>query len=465
MSRTGPVPQVRRGAWRTLRRLTPASGSPARGVVAGFAVTIVVGTVLLMLPIASESGQPTDIVAAVFTATSALCLTGLAVVDTGAHWSTFGEVVILALIQAGGLGIMTLASLLGLLVSRRFGLRMELTAQSETRSLELGDVRKVVVGVISLSLVIEIVVAVVLSTRLMLRYGYRFGDAMYSGVFHAISAFNNSGLALFSDSMMRFVGDPWITLTVACAVLTGGLGFPVLFELGRRLRRRHRGRWSLHTKITLITTGALLVLGFVFIAVSEWDNERTLGVFGVPTKLLAAFFAAVMPRSGGLNSIDTGEMTATSLLAQDVLMFIGGGSASTAGGIKVTTFALLAFVIIAELRGEPTVHVMGRRLTDGVQRQALTIALLSAGLVTVATITLLTVTDFSLDAVLFESISAMATVGLSTGITAHLPPAAQLLLTILMFIGRLGPVTLGAALALRDRPRRYERPKERPIVG
>lgn len=448
---------------RTRPRVRPSAARPARAVLLGFGLAVVLGTVLLMLPVATERGASTDFVSALFTATSAVCITGLAVVDTGTHWSTFGEIVILGLIQAGGLGVMTLASLLGLLVSRRFGMQMELSAQRETKSLALGDVRSVVFGVLKLSLVFEAVVSLALTVRLVLGHGYSFTWALHSGIFHGISSFNNAGFSLYDDGMLRFVADPWISLTLSFSVIAGGLGFPVWFELGRRLRAGRR--WTIHTKITLLGTGVLVLVGFVAITVSEWSNDSTFGPLSVPTKFLAGFFAAVMPRSGGLNSVDIGEMNSVSLLVQDVLMFIGGGSGSTAGGIKVTTFALLAFVIVAELRGEPSVHVMGRKLPASVQRQALTIALLTVALVVLTTTTLLAVTDFALDAVLFESISAAATVGLSTGITPDLPPAAHVLMSALMFIGRLGPITLGAALALRDRPRRYELPEERPIVG
>ncbi|MBE9376485.1 TrkH family potassium uptake protein [Saccharopolyspora sp. HNM0983] len=444
--------------------MVPAAGRPARTVVIGFGAAVVLGTALLSLPAASAEGRDTDLVQALFSATSAVCITGLAVVDTEQHWSLFGEMVILGLIQTGGLGIMTLASLLGLLVSRRLGLRMELTAQSETKSLGLGEVRKVITGVIKLSLLFELAITAVLATRLALAYGYSPTEALYSGGFHAVSAWNNAGLSLYNDSMTRFAEDPWICLTVIVAVVAGGLGFPVWFELGRRISGRQR-RWSLHTKITLAVTGLLLIAGFTAITAGEWDNRDTLGGMGWPGKLLAGAFAAVMPRSGGLNSVDIGEMNTATLLVQDVLMFIGGGSSGTAGGIKVTTFAVLAFVIVAEIRGEPSVHAMGRRLSAVVQRQALTIVLLSVALVMLTTLTLLLLTPFTLDEVLFESISAVATVGLSTGITPDLPPVAHVLMSVLMFIGRLGPVTLAAALALRDRPRKYELPEERPIVG
>ncbi|MQA60490.1 MAG: TrkH family potassium uptake protein [Actinophytocola sp.] len=432
-------------------------------MLTGFAGAILLGTVLLSLPFATETGQSAGFVTALFTSTSAVCVTGLIVESTPDYFSTFGEVVILGLIQVGGLGIMTMASLLGLLVARRFGLRMQLTAQAETKSLGLGEVRQVVAGVLKISVAFEIVVAIIFTVRLITGDGESFGKAAYFGVFHAISAFNNAGFSLYANSLEDFVSDPWISITVAIAVICGGIGFPVLFELARRARKPRA--WTLHTKITLLTTGALLVVGFVFITAAEWSNPDTMGPLGVGDKLLSGFFMAVMPRTAGFNSLVVGDMNPATLLLTDVLMFIGGGSAGTAGGIKVTTFALLAFVIAAEVRGEPSVHVMGRKLSASVQRQALTIALIGVGVVMTATIALLAITDHTMDRVLFEVVSAFGTVGLSAGITGELGSAGEVIITLLMFIGRLGPITAATALALRDRPRRYELPESRPIVG
>ncbi|GAA5117678.1 potassium transporter TrkG [Haloechinothrix salitolerans] len=429
----------------------------------GFALAIALGATLLMLPIATESGVSTPFTVALFTATSAVCVTGLIVVDTPEHWSTFGEIVILVLFQVGGLGIMTAASVLGLLVSRRFGLRLQLTAHAERRTLGIADLKRILINVVKISLLIEAILTVVLTARLALGHGAPFGEALYTGLFHAVSAFNHAGFSLYSDSLTRFVSDPWITVPIMTAVILGGLGFPVLFELARNARNPRQ--WSLHSKITVLTTVALLVVGFGAILAVEWSNPDTMGPLGVGGKLLAGLFASVTSRSAGFNTVDTAAMEPATLMVLDVLMFIGGGSGGTAGGIKVTTFALLAFVILAEVRGEPSVHVMGRRLPAEVQRQALTIALLGVGLVMVSTITLLNMTDYDLDRVLFEVISAFATCGLSTGITGDLPPAGTLLLTALMFLGRLGPITAAAALALRDRPRKYELPEDRPIVG
>ncbi len=446
------------------RRVTAGVGRPARLVVLGFGAAVLLGTALLMLPAAAESGTSTGVVAALFTATSAVCVTGLVVVDTATHWSAFGEVVVLGLIQAGGLGIMTLASLLGLLVARRMGLRLQLTAQAETKAVGLGEVRGVVLRVIAISLSVEAVTAVVLTTRFATGHDMPWGRAVYEGVFHGVSAFNNAGFALYATSMTPYATDPWVTVPVMLAIITGGLGFPVLFEIGRRLRGTLH-RWTLHARITLLTYAALLVLGTVAITAIEWSNPATLGPLGVPGKLLVGVFHGVNPRTAGFNSLDVAQMSPASLLVTDLLMFIGGGSAGTAGGIKVTTFALLAFVIAAEIRGEPSVHVLGRRLSAEVQRQALTIALLGVGAVAASTLVMLLISGFPLDAVLFETTSAFGTVGMSTGITAALPPAGQVLLVVLMFTGRLGPITLAAALALRERARRYELPEERPVVG
>ncbi|MEV6602135.1 potassium transporter TrkG [Actinoplanes sp. NPDC051346] len=436
---------------------------PARLVVVGFAAAVILGTGLLLLPMATESGRSADLVTALFTATSAVCVTGLVIEDTGSFWSGFGEVVILGLIQIGGFGIMTLASLLGLLMARRLRLRLQLGTQTETKSMGVGDVRRVVLGVLRISVLVEAVVALILAWRFADGYGEPWARAAYLGLFHAVSAFNNAGFGLYPDSLMRFVGDPLICLPIMAAIVVGGLGFPVLFELRRALRTPRK--WSLHTKITVAMSVILLGGGWLLITAAEWTNGGTLGRLSFGEKLLAGATAAVMPRTAGFNSVDLAQMRDVTLLINDVLMFIGGGSGGTAGGIKVTTFALLGFVILAEIRGEPSVHALGRRLPSGIQRQALTIALLSVGLVTTATLALLALTPFTLNQVLFEVTSAFATVGMTTGITAHVGTAGHVILIALMFIGRLGPITAAAALALRQRTRRYELPEERTIVG
>ncbi|TIC81973.1 TrkH family potassium uptake protein [Nocardioides sp. GY 10127] len=436
---------------------------PAQLVVVAFAVAMMLGTFLLSLPVATASDTSADWSTALFTATSALCVTGLVVVDTGGYWSGFGHVVIMLLFQVGGFGIMTTASLLGLLVSRRMGLRTRLTAAAEHRAVDLGDVRSVVFGVLRISLLTEALLALVLTLRFWLGYEEPLLRAAWLGVFHAVSAFNNAGFVLFENSVVGFATDPWVLLPIAVGVLVGGLGFPVMLELRRHLLRPRA--WSLHTRLTLTGTALLLVGATVFLIANEWRNDATLGALPVHDRFLPGFFHAVMPRSGGFNALETGEMHHGSLLVSTVLMFIGGGSASTAGGIKVTTFLLLFFVIVAEVRGERDVHVFGRRIGDRATRQALTVALLSVAAAVTGTVVLVELTNLPTYQVLFEAVSAFATVGLSTGITPLVGDPGEVVLVALMFIGRLGPVTLVSALALRERQRLYQHPEGRPLIG
>ncbi len=436
---------------------------PAQLVPLAFLIGVAVGTALLALPVARAGPGGASGLEAVFTATSAICVTGLAVVDTPTYWSGFGEAVILVLIQVGGFGIMTLASLLSLLVARRLGLRTRLTAQAETRTLGLGDVRRVLIGVALFSLAFEAVAAVVLALRLATTYDESLGEAVYHGVFHAVSAFNNAGFALYSDNLIGFATDPVISITIAVAIIAGGLGFPVLFELRRELVSP--STWTLHTRIVVWMTLILLVTGTAAVTAFEWSNPETLGPLSVGGKLLAGFFQSVQPRTAGFNSLDYSEMNETTWLVTDVLMFIGGGPAGTAGGVKVTTVAVLAFIVMAEVRGDPTVHVHNRRLPAGAQRQAVSVIVLGLAVVAASTLALVAMSGENLDRVLFETISAFSTVGLSTGITADLPPEGKWLLIVLMFVGRVGTIALASALALRGRPILYRLPEERPILG
>lgn len=437
--------------------------NPARLVPLAFFTAILIGTALLMLPIARAGAGGAPLITALFTATSAVCVTGLITVDTPTYWSGFGQAIILALIQIGGFGIMTGATMLGLLVTRRLKLNHRLLAQAETRTFSLGDVSSVLRLILIVTVVVELTVAAILAARFYGRYGQAGGEAVWNGVFHAVSAFNNAGFARYSDNVMSFALDPIILLPLMFAVVLGGVGFPVLYELRRELFCPDR--WSLHTKITLAGTLLLLIVGFVLVLAFEWRNAGTLGPMEVGGKILNALFHSVVTRTAGFNSVDIAQMRPETLLLSDALMMIGGGSAGTAGGIKVTTFVVLGLIVWAEVRGEPDASAFSRRLSSEVQRQALTVVLLSIGLVAVSTLMLLSLTRFQLSEVLFEAVSAFATVGLSTGITAKLPPLGQLILIALMFIGRVGTITVATALALRSSRRPYRYPQERPIVG
>lgn len=436
---------------------------PARLVTAAFAAAVLMGTVLLMLPISRTPGSPADLMVAAFTTVSAVCVTGLTTVDTATYWTVFGQGVILALIHVGGLGVMALATLLALAVRGRLGLRRTLVVQAETHTTSLGDVRRVLGRAVLMMLSIETVAAVALTVRFRATYLDTWPSAAWHGVFHAGSAFNNAGFALWSANLTDFVADPWIILPLCAAVILGGLGFPVLRELWRRWRTPQR--WSLHTRITVWGSAVLLVIGTALFAAFETTGGGTLAGLDASGKVVGSIAGGVFPRTAGFNAVDYGRVSDETEAVTAILMFIGGGSASTAGGIKVTTFFILGFVILAEIRGEPDVPVGGRRIADAVQRQALTVALLAVGLVVCSIVLVMMVTDLPALDVGFEVVSAFATVGLSTGITADLPASAQLILMALMFIGRVGSITVASALAVNTRHRHYRLPQERPIVG
>ena len=432
---------------------------PVRSLPLAFLVVILIGAAMLMLPFSRADLSVDPGLAPLFTAVSAACVTGLVTVDTATFWTPFGHVVILGLIQVGGFGIMTLATLLALVVRKSLGLRGQLVAQSETHTLNFGDVRAVLFRVARIMLTVEGATAAVLSVRFWLAYDQNPGVALWHGVFHAVSAFNNAGFALYSDNLVGFAEDPWILVPLCLAVITGGLGFPVIIQLIKGIRLKD---WTVHLRLTVFGTVAFLLLGIAAFAAFEWNRPETLGPLSTGGKFLGAFAGSVFPRTAGFNSIDYGAASSDTLMVTDIL---GGGSAGTAGGIKITTFLVLGFAIWNEIRGREQVTIAHRSISPTVQRQALTVALLGVAAVIGGTLLLLLLTDHSLEKVLFESISAFATVGISTGITYHLPESAQWVLMALMFTGRLGSVTLASALALSSRPRLFRLPEERPIIG
>ena len=436
---------------------------PVRAVPLAFLIVIIIGAAVLMLPASRTdpaSGAFTD---ALFTSVSAVCVTGLITVDTATFWTPFGQGVILGLIQVGGFGIMTLATLLALLVRKSIGLRGQLVAQSETHTLNLGDVRAVLVRVAKIMLTVEASTALILTLRFWIAYDQNPLTALWHGIFHAISAFNNAGFSLYSDNLIGFAEDPWIITPICLAIIAGGLGFPVIIQLIRGDIRPKN--WTIHLRLTIYGTVFLLVAGTALFAAFEWNRNETLGELTLTGKILGSFAGGVFPRTAGFNSIDYGVAAPETLMVTNILMFIGGGSAGTAGGIKITTFLVLGFAIWNEVRGRDQVTVAHRSISSSSQRQALSVALLGIAAVVSGTMLLLMFTDYSLEKVLFESISAFATVGMSTGITYNLPPAAEWVLMALMFTGRIGTVAVASALALSARPRHYHLPEERPIIG
>ena len=453
--------------------------SPARFALLIFTSLILLWTAILALPISSSSREMTPLADALFTAVSAICVTGLSTVDMATHWSLFGELVILAGIQIGGIGVLTLASILGLTVTRRLGLRQRLLAAGDTNPMRMGrDVSESqavglgeiggLLSAVALSLVvIEAALTVLITPRLMAE-GYDFWHAVWNAFYLAASAFTNTGFVPLPGGLAPFATDYYLLSVLGIGVFLGAIGFPVIFALYRYVTgggwRAHK-RLGLHAKLTLTTTLLFVVFGWLAISALEWDNAATLGSQDVGQTLFSSLYMSVMTRSGGLGIMSPLDMNGSTLLVMDMLMFVGGGSASTAGGIKVTTIAVLFLAAYAEARGYKDVQAFGRSIPNEVLRVSVSILIWGATIVLAATVALLHITKEPLDIVLFEVISAFGTCGLSTDLSANLPDSGKYILSATMWAGRVGTVTLAAAVAATSRSRLYRLPEERPIVG
>jgi trk system potassium uptake protein len=440
--------------------------SPAVALVLGFLMLIAIGSVVLMLPISSADGSWTPPITALFTATSAVCVTGLVVVDTGTHWSGFGHVVIVLLIQAGGFGIMTSSSLLLLLVvRRRTRLRDRVLVQESVGKGELGDVTGFVKRVAIFTLLAEGLAILPLAGSFM-GAGFEPPVALWYGTFHSVSAFNNAGFDLMGavgqSSLRGFVADYAVLGVIGVLIVLGGLGYAIVEDL---IRNRRWQRLALETKVVVLTTIALILVGAAGIGIAEWENAATLGALPPDQRVLNAVFESVTLRTAGFSALDTGALLQSSIFIVMALMFIGGASGSTAGGIKVNTFSVLLIAIVSTARGLPSAMAFGRRIQHVVVYRALAVALLSIAALFIFgyLVELLSAHDF-LD-VLFEVVSALGTVGASRGITAELPDFAQLVIIAAMFMGRLGPLTLVIALAARQRPVSYRPAVESLRIG
>ncbi|MDR1293876.1 MAG: TrkH family potassium uptake protein [Bifidobacteriaceae bacterium] len=418
-------------------------------------------TALLMAPWATTSGRPASLVDAFFTATSAVCVTGLTTVPTGEYWSVFGHAVILLGIKVGGMGIMTIGALFTLVIARRLRLTQRLLAASETRT-GLGEVRTLVRSVAIWSTTIELIVAAALVPRLW-ALGEGIGPAVWHGVFYGVGAFNNAGFVPTAPGLEPFSGDWLVLMPIILGVFVGALGHPVLVGVFRRLR--HPRRWTLTTKLTVTTSLTLLALSAVAFVAQEWNNPATFGAMPAGSTVLDSLFAATMTRSGGFAIVGADDLRPETMLLAEALMLIGGGPVSTAGGIKVTTFAVMLLAIRAEVRGDRDIEAFRRTIPATVLRVAVTVTAAAISFVLVAAAVLLEITDAPVDRVMFEVISAFSTCGLSTGLSAALPTGGKLVLAVMMLVGRLGPITLASALALSNRRRVIRLPEERPIVG
>jgi trk system potassium uptake protein TrkH len=433
-----------------MRRAPP----PALSLLILFGVLVSVGTVLLMLPIATYGGS-TRFIDALFTATSAACVTGLTVLDTATHWSPFGQAVILLLIQAGGFGIMAGSTLLlRLFLGRRTTLRDRILVQESLGGLQLGTVTSLLKRIAIFTIAAELIGAIVLS--IAFTSGPEAGPpgdplGIWWGVFHSISAFNNAGFDLTGGfrSLSPFVDDWVVLLTVAVLLTLGGLGFAVV---GDAVDKRSWSRMALETKLVLVATAALLVVGTFLIGFTEWSNPATLGALPGEQRFLNALFESATLRTAGFTALNTSAFAEATLFVVMALMFIGGASGSTAGGIKVNTFSVLLIAIVSTVRGQPSAMAFGRRIQHAVVYRALSVALLASGFVFVVGLGLTLTTEATFVQTLFEAVSAFGTVGATTGITPELTDPARLITTFAMFVGRLGPLTLVLALAARERP-------------
>ncbi len=435
---------------------------PARIALSAFVLIIGIFTLLLELPFATKDGVRAPFVDALFTATSAVCVTGLTTVDTGTYWSAWGLTIIGLGIKVGGLGIMTLATLVGLAVAKRIGLTQRMLAAREARASGLGDVRSLLTLIVAVSTVTELVIAAALFPR-FLTLDYGFVKSLGYSIFYGVSSFNNAGFSPDPVGLYPYAGDFWVLAPIGLGVLIGALGFPVYLNLIREWRNPKR--WALHTKLTLTMTAVLLFAGAALLALFEWGNAKTLGAMNTAESIGNVIFHSINQRSGGFASFDAGEASQSMWLTEDVLMFIGGGSGGTAGGIRVGTLAVLLLAIWAELRGRRDIEAFGKRIGTEVLRLAVSVTLVSLFTVLVGTAVFMAVTDIPLDRALYEVVSAFATCGLSTGITGDLNTAGKVTLIVLMYVGRVGSLTVVAALALNRERRVIRYPAERPLVG
>ena len=435
--------------------------SPAKVLVLGFAILILVGSLLLLLPISTRSGESIGFINTLFTATSAVCVTGLVVADTNTTWSAFGQVVIILLIQIGGLGIMSVATLMSLVLGRRIGLKERLAIQESLNEFTLTGIVRIFKYILYATFVIELIGAIALSTRLIPMFGIRSGIA--KSIFHSISAFCNAGFDILGTnenkftSLINFNNEPVVLITISLLIILGGLGFIVWRDIATT---RKFSLFTLHTKVVLIVTAILVISGAVLIAIFEWNNASTLKNMSIDNKILNAWFHSVTPRTAGYNSLPIDKMSEPSKFLTIFLMFVGGASGSTAGGIKVTTLSVLIIATLSFIKGENDINLLGRRIPPTVLRKSIAITTISSIFILISIMVLLINKEGSFMEVVFETFSAFGTVGLSTGITPALSATSKIQIILTMFLGRVGP--LSAALLISFRPNNKDLPYKFP---
>ncbi|CAH1189999.1 Ktr system potassium uptake protein B [Paenibacillus plantiphilus] len=440
--------------------------SPPRVLMTGFALIILIGGVLLSMPFASRDGTATAFIDALFTATSATCVTGLVTVDTGSHYSIAGQIIILILIQIGGLGFMTMATLFALVLRKRISLKERLILQEAMNQNSMEGIVRLIRKVVLYAFIIELVGAALFAIRWSL--DMPLGQAIYFGIFHGVSMFNNAGFDLFGQfgtpyvSFTQYVNDPLVNIVTMLLIILGGIGFIVMSDL---LEFRTLRRLSLHSKVVLSATGALIGVGTIVIFIFEFSNKGTLGSLGWGGKILASFYQSVSPRTAGPNTVDLASLRQATQFFIIILMFIGASPGSTGGGIKTTTFTTLIGAVIAMIRGKEDIVLFNYRLARERIFKALTITVLSLALVVFVTMVLSTTEDKAFIKILFETTSAFGTVGLSLGVTPELSMIGKIIICLTMFAGRLGPLTLAYALGPRTEKELYRHPEGKIIIG
>ncbi|MDQ1002101.1 trk system potassium uptake protein TrkH [Neobacillus niacini] len=434
---------------------------PAQILVIGFGSLILLGTFLFMLPIATyEEGRGLSFIDALFEATSAVCVTGLAVVDTGTTFTLFGEIVLLCLIQIGGWGFMTTGIFMFIILGKKIGLKERLLLQDSLNVFSLSGVVNLVKRIIVITFIVELIGAITLAIRWS--FEMPLGKAIYYGIFHSISAFNNAGFGLEPDNLSKWVGDPTVNVMITFLFITGGIGFTVILDIFHKKSIR---RLSLHSKIALLMSLILVIIGPLIILVSEFNNPATIGGLPLGDKLWASYFQGVVTRTAGFNTIDIGAMNLSSLVFMMALMFIGASSGSTGGGIKVTTFAIIIFAFWAVVTNRNDVNIFKRRISWELVNKSLSIVVAAMFFIFLIFFLLTFTENADMSKLLFETISAFATVGLSANFTPDLSPAGRILITIMMFIGRLGPLTMAFALLHTRKEAKVRYAEEKILIG
>lgn len=436
--------------------------SPPQILVLGFAAIIAIGAFLLMLPISTNGDQPLSFIDALFTATSATCVTGLVVVDTWSTFSIFGQIVIMILVQIGGLGFMTMATLFALALKKKISLRERLILQESMRATSMEGIVRLIRRVIIFALTIESIAAVLFSIRWA--FDMPLGKAVYYGIFHAVSLFNNGGFDLFGEfsSFQKYAADPYFHIIAMTLVVSGGLGFIVLADLYDLPKKK---KLSLQSKVVLSMTGILICVGTVVFFAFEYSNAKTIGPMDLSGKILASFFQSVSTRSSGTSTVNIGDLHQGTQFFMIILMFIGAAPGSTGGGIKITTFALLVAGVVSMLRGREDVVLFRNRIAKDLIIKALTIILFALFMVVAVAMLLSMTEDHFFLMILFETASAVGTVGLSMGLTPELSAFAKIVLCVAMFVGRLGPLTLAYALGPKKEKELYRHPEGKIIIG